>query len=188
MHVYIIDNGSKYTKSLTALFPESKTTIIGYSEIDKHSVSDTDIVVLSGGHGNPVLWHSKEYAQEIQLVQSHSGPVIGICLGFQLLVHVFGAHFHLLEKRRKGLYKIKTTVNSDILPINAEYTVYENHNWSAQKVSSPLISLATSEDGVEIVKHIDRPIYALQFHPEGEGKNDGRMILRTILNAVDFDV
>ena len=183
MRVFIIDNGSKYIDSLATIFLSYETRIVRYDQIDNYIINDEDMIILSGGHGNPVLWHPKEYAQEIRLVESHKGPVIGICLGFQLIVHVFGSHFHLLSERRKGLYNIETTMEADGILDLRQYTVYENHNWSASKVIQPLISLAVSEDGVEIIKHDTRQIYAMQFHPEEDGVHDGKYILSSIINA-----
>lgn len=182
MRVFIVDNGSLYLDDLMSIFEGYEVVCVNYAEIDRSRLETDDLVVLSGGHSDPVLWHGKEYELESELVRHHQGPIIGVCLGFQLIAHLFGSHFHLLEARRKGPLVIKATPNaSDLLP-EAEYAVYENHNWSAPRVGKPLLALATSEDGVEIVKHENRNIYAVQFHPEATKGGDGREILRLIMD------
>lgn len=184
MRAIIIDNHSKYTDDLLRLFGEYETVVVEYQQIDSREIRSDDLVVLSGGHGHPVLWHPDEYAQETALVREHEGPVIGICLGFQLVAHMFGAHFHMLEQRSKGLREIQTT-EAGLLDA-ATYHVYANHRWATPKVPKPLLELARSDDGVEIVKHMSRPLYAVQFHPEyaGDKAHQGTEIIKRILQDI----
>lgn len=112
------------------------------------------------------------------------GPIIGICLGFEMIVHSFESHLHLSGSRVSGLVTIRSTKNSEVLLGQNNYTVYESHNWEAKKVSKPLLSLASSDYGVELIKHELRPIYGLQFHPEHPSDIDGKKIFFQILSSV----
>lgn len=177
MHVFVIDNGSRYSEQLVHLFPADAVTRVGYGEIDRHVIHDDDTLILSGGHGHPVLWHEQEYAQEIELVRRHKGPIIGVCLGFQLIGHIYGSHFHLMSERRKGLAAIVTTQEGESFLGSQQYEVYENHNWAMRTAEPPLLSLAMSSDGVEVVKHQSRPFFAVQFHPEHDSAGGGYDVL-----------
>jgi len=158
---------------------------ISYGELNSTAIGDTDLIVLSGGHQFTVLWHNKEYEDEIRLIQEHNGPIIGICLGFELIAHVFGSHLHSLGTKRKGEISITPVQPNAIVPAKTSLRVYENHTWSVQKLKSPLEALAVSEDGIEVMKHAARPIYGLQFHPE-KSSESGRAILANIVTHVSI--
>lgn len=172
MSLYIVDNKSKYVEELISLFSSYEPHIASYREIDRSSLQPDDIVILSGGHGSPVLWHDKEYAKELDIIKHHRGPVIGICLGFQLIAHAFDSSLHFLPERSKGEKEIYITEEGRGIFSRDRYTVYENHNWSVRQLKHPLVPLATSSDGVEILQHANLPIYGLQFHPEHNANND----------------
>jgi GMP synthase (glutamine-hydrolysing) len=180
MKTYIIDNGSKYIAELVRILDRLKPVLINYDSIDHSSIRDDDMIVLSGGHGYPVLWHDAEYRKEIDIIKNHTGPIIGICLGFELVSHVYGSHLHQLIQRRKGMVTIIPASKNSIVTDMHELQVYENHNWSVQKLKLPLIALARSSDGIEVMKHISKPIYGMQFHPEGK-EGSGSLILENIL-------
>ncbi len=179
----IVDNESKYTNALVKLLYHESPRIINYQDLDYKKFSKDDIVILTGGHGDPILWHKKIYYQEAKLVKKHKGPIIGICLGFELIAHVYGSHLHLLNTRRKGEIKL-TSTNAASLIIPPYVKVYENHNWSVSKLKKPLMPLAYSKDGIEILKHTRKPIYGLQFHPE-ESSSSGMALFNAILEQVN---
>ena len=182
MSIIIVDNGSSYTKNLAQFLQVESPTIISYEDLDPHNIPKGTTVLLTGGHQYPVLWHKKQYGKEAALIKKHKGPVIGICLGFELIAHTYGSHLHLLNERRKGEVTLIPT-GLGPLTIPASVAVYENHNWSVQKLKRPLRALARSEYGIEILKHSRKPIYGMQFHPEMSSKN-GAALLTAILDQV----
>jgi GMP synthase-like glutamine amidotransferase len=102
--IHIIDDGTKYIDNLTKSLALYRPSLVGYSEIDKSTIRSEDLVILSGGHGYPVLWHEKEYGHEIDIIKNHPGPIVGICLGFQLIAHVFGSHLHLHPRGTRSYF------------------------------------------------------------------------------------
>ena len=184
MRVVIIDNGSKYLPVLENIFADKQVSVYAYDKFNMTSLRSNDLVVLSGGHMSPVLWHNKVFAKEIELIRIHRGPIIGICLGFELITHVFGSHLHLMKQRRKGLVNVWPVKENELLADTTIVKVYENHNWAVQKVKQPLVSLVESEDGIEVLKHSTRPIYGLQFHPEADLRVGGQRIFKKIIESV----
>ncbi len=179
MRVIIIDNGSKHIRSLKKLLKSHEPIVIKSENLEVRGIKSDDMVVISGGHKVPVAWHNREYAKQIQILNDHRGPIVGICLGFELITHVFGSHLHMLAKRESK--KVTLQSISDSRPHGGvkNVKVYESHIWSVQQVARPLVALARSKDGIEIIRHVDRPIYGFQFHPGVSGKRG-----KAIFNAV----
>ncbi len=185
MNAYIIDNGSFYTKQLGELLSIYETVVLPFDDIQLSSIKPGSLVVLSGGHVMKVQWHDKQYAKEIDIIQHHDGPIIGVCLGAQLIAHVYGEHLHSLVENRKGVVKIRSSDTANPLFRGVkEMKVYENHHLSIRQLHRPLIGLAQSDDGVEIFRHEDKPIYGIQFHPEVMKGNDGKQIFEAILSGL----
>lgn len=181
MKTYIIDNGSALIHQLTELFSSSHPIVINYGDVHKMKIPKKSLVVLSGGHGIPVLWHEKEFHDELQLIKTHDGPIIGICLGMQLIAHAYGSSLHLLKHPATGVKKVEPQgTNNDIVGLTPQY-VFEHHHWSVPKTHAPLQTLATSMFGVEMLRHVNKPIYGMQFHPESAEGRDGRRILRRLM-------
>lgn len=191
MAIIIIDNGSNRVEQLADILRTYETKIIKFEELKGIEVSKNDLLILSGGHGGTVLWNSSLYSEEFSIVKDHKGPIIGICLGFELIAHVFGSHLHLNKRRflsssrKVRKMRIVAEPGSDILGDLKHAEVIESHNWSARKVISPLKSLATSKDGVEIFTHRTKPIYGFQFHPESRYDNgEGKAILINLVSKL----
>jgi GMP synthase-like glutamine amidotransferase len=185
MNIFLVDNGSSFTPYLKELLSEfGIVSVHAYDELASEALESQDLLVLTGGHGLPVLWHEKEYHNEAKLIKNHKGPIIGICLGFELIAHLYGAHLHFLDERHKGEVKIQLTPEGEHLSDSKELTVFESHHWSVRELEKPLVSLATSKDGVEIFKHKDKPIYGLQFHPDAGRQDDGASILLRVITSI----
>jgi len=186
MKTYVVDNGTLYKDNLLRLVAQYNPILVDYQSLDYRELNSNDLVILSGGHNDPVLWHDDAYQQEIDIIKHHPGPIIGICLGFELICHVFGTHLHFMGERRKGLIPISQSIENDLVPNHMTVKCYENHNWSVIKLEKPLEALAHSADGIEVLRHTDRPLLGMQFHPDAE-QGDGAMIFRKMLHSVVED-
>ncbi len=184
MTVYLINNGSGLINELITLLEPYEPIIIDRDKLSNFYPNDNDLLILSGGHEIPILWHNKEYADELNLVINHKGPIIGICLGFEIITHAYGGHLHKLSQRLHRVIDIFNVDNNNIVPEDTQISVFESHIWSVAEVSSPLIALAESDEGVEIIKHESKPIYGLQFHPEHVIESNGYLIFEKIINEI----
>lgn len=106
-------------------------------------------------------------------------------MGFEVIAFTYRAKFLHLKERVLGLKTISVNINHTIFENRKQFNAIENHKWSVQEVNVPLEVLATSDTGVEVIKHISKPIYGVQFHPESpkEG-NDSKFILDNILKEI----
>jgi anthranilate/para-aminobenzoate synthase component II len=136
---------------------------------------DKDLVVLSGGGGEGFelkdifrgkLW----YADEIDFVLSCEKPILGICMGFEVISAAFGSKVEHMGKLIKGFQPAKLTATGREKVNKGELRQYEWHQYGVKDVLSKHFEvLAYSDTGLEMIKHRRRPIVATQFHPEKGG-------------------
>ncbi|MBL8030873.1 MAG: gamma-glutamyl-gamma-aminobutyrate hydrolase family protein [Candidatus Doudnabacteria bacterium] len=163
----LIDNGSSYIKNLQLLLQEAGlgSVIIDYENLNESFVHEADLTVLSGGHKYTIANHADYYSRELELIRTANKPIIGICLGFELVAVAFESVLRYLPMKDKGLREIQVSLPDSIFD-RQNFTVYESHQFAVPSVPSPLVALATSAHGAEIIKHESKPMYGFQFHPE----------------------
>jgi len=193
LNVLLIDNDTHYKQKLRALLKDHTLTIIDYTQISQIEQTDYDVIVLSGGgiktedgRRRSLKRFSHLYEDQIALVNEAKVPVIGICLGCQIIGHAYGAKLSRQFKiRRKGLSDIVAIRQSKIMGGLNEATVFQSNRWIITDLPEELICIAASDEGAEIIRHRSKPLYGVQFHPERRaGKNDGAKLFNNILKVL----
>lgn len=185
--ILLIENGSRHTRALAHRLGEHEVRRVKYRNLSAGDIAKADIIVLSGGHPS-VLYHSWFYRKQVDLIRTSSRPIIGICLGFELIVRAFGGRLYRLKRKAHGLRLI--TVAPGFPAFGGPLLrIWEAHKWAATFTPESVFEIvASSQYGSEIIKHRSKPIYACQFHPEVDSPlNDGPQVLRTILGMIDLD-
>lgn len=153
----------------------NKCNYIGIMLYDKYNYIDTNIlekldgIIFQGG-----IDIYPYYNQILEYAINHNIPVLGICMGMQLmgLYSVNGIeedlvkinnHFdtnHLIKNKENSLlYKLY----GEIMEVNSR------HNYTLDNVSFPFVIGSLSEDNViEEIEYIDDNhfVVGIQFHPE----------------------
>ena len=185
MKILLINNETKHLKELQALLKQHEIINIKFNEINLSEISNYDIAILTGSSSYPVLGNEDKYKKEINLIKSLEIPIIGICLGFELIGHAFGATLILLNEKKKGTVTIKILKQDKIFKDVPNFKVFEAHRWCIKEMPNTLTPLAKSKDGIEIIKHKNEEIYGLQFHPSlYTDKMCGDEIFINILNKI----
>lgn len=166
MKILVINNNTSYVEQLRKLFLPNKVDVIDWDFINSERVRIYDLIVLSGGHPNSIKYQHELYEKELRLILRLDKPILGICLGFELIVYAFGGKLKEMLHKEKGSLKIKVIKKDLIFKDITELEVYESHRWVADSLPEELEELARSRDGIEIVRHKTRFIYGFQFHPE----------------------
>lgn len=167
MRILIIDNQTTHREELIALF-DSIPDVITKKELAKRDPSGYDLIVLSGGSKVPtVLNHPEEYIEEINFVKNSTKPVLGICLGCEIIVKAFEGELQELDTTHTGTLSLEITNAALKEKIKkSEIQVYESHRVGMQTAPPDFEVCASGDHGPEIIKHLTRPIIGIQFHPE----------------------
>jgi GMP synthase (glutamine-hydrolysing) len=181
MKILIIDNGAKHLGKLKDLLRENEIEI--YPLFSKYPRAENyDLVILSGGGQLSIVTNPEIFTEEINLIKKCKVPIIGICEGCEIIAYAFGSRLEFNKPKNKGVKKIEM-VNHDFVNIIGPIEVYEAHFWAIKETGEYLTGIAKSERGWEIIKHKDRCIYGLQFHPEMfVDKTQGDEIFKKIVN------
>ncbi|MCC7289057.1 gamma-glutamyl-gamma-aminobutyrate hydrolase family protein [bacterium] len=193
LNVLLIDNDTHYKQKLRNLLAAHDLTVIDYTQIGEIEQTDYDVIVLSGGgiktedgRRRSLKRFSHLYEDQIKLVKEAKVPIVGICLGCQIIGHAYGAKLSRQFKiRRKGLSDIVTIRHSAVMGDLQEATVFQSNRWIITDLPDDLICIAASDEGAEVIRHRSKPLYGVQFHPERRvGKNDGAKIFNNILKVI----
>ena len=164
--VLIVDNGTKHLRKLKQLLAGHDVRVVRWNTDINAAARNADLVVLSGSSLAPVRGHTRRYRRELAFIKTTKKPIIGICLGFELIATAFGASLKLLKQKRHGFITIVPLRRDIAFSARRPLRVVERHRWVVASVRVPLVPLARSADGIEAVHHRTRPIYGFQFHPE----------------------
>ncbi len=142
-------------------------------------------LIISPGPGWP-----KDAGRSEEAVQYFKGkiPILGVCLGHQAICEVYGATVTYASRLMHGKQSICTVEDDPIfagLSGEGKLKVARYHSLSAKKETIPeeLSVIAVSDDDGEImaVKHKDKTVYGMQFHPESILTPEGVQLLSNFI-------
>ena len=164
MKTLLIDNGSTLTPKLASLSP-GKEDIVRYDAIpDK--LDEYSLIILSGSSEFSVLGNEEKLSREIELIKNANIPIVGICLGHELIARAFDATLELLSESCFGMTNVDVVKQHPMFGGRANFSVYEKHQYGVTAVQEPLEVLAVTEQFIAVMKHKTKSIYGFQFHPE----------------------
>ena len=123
---------------------------------------EPDALILSGGPSMERIGLCENYVNEIDL------PILGICLGHQLIAKTFGGEVGAGKHGGYADVEVEILDEDDILVGMAPKTsVWASHADEVLKMPENFIQLARSDIcEIEAMRHPDRPLYGVQWHPE----------------------
>ena len=172
---YVRQTGAEVTTVRTPVPPETFESF------------DPDLVLLSPGPGMPSDFNC---AATIAACERRGLPMFGVCLGLQAMVEAHGGELERLSVPVHGKpsrIAIEGNGGAIFSGLGDEVTVGRYHSIAAKEGALPkgYRVTARSEDGtVMAVEHRDRPIAAVQFHPESIMSLGGDAGLRMVENAL----
>jgi carbamoyl-phosphate synthase small subunit len=181
----VLDCGVKYNILRELAQLGARTTVFpATASPDDLLENDPDGVFLSPGPGDPRLLG---YAVEtVRAVVETGKPVMGICLGNQLLGGAFGGKtFKLPFGHRGANHPVKD------LPSGRVVITSQNHGYaldpdSLTDAAVEVTQINLNDGTVEGLRHKDLPVFSIQYHPEASpGPTDSRFFFEQFLRNID---
>jgi carbamoyl-phosphate synthase small subunit len=176
-HVAIMDFGIKENILRSFKKRGCKLTIFpANAKAEKILKENPDLIFLSNGPGDP-----EDLTEAIDTIKELIGkkPIVGICLGHQLLALSLGGSTEKLKFGHRGCNHPVKDIEE-----NKVYITLQNHGYVVKDLPPDMVETHVSvNDGtIEGMKHKTLPIYSVQFHPEASpGPSDANNIFDKFL-------
>ncbi|MBS0185364.1 MAG: glutamine-hydrolyzing carbamoyl-phosphate synthase small subunit [Proteobacteria bacterium] len=184
LKIVVVDFGVKYStlKSLTS-FGAEVIVVPFSSSYEKIIAHHPHGIVFSNGPGDPRFVDPSIFKMMEKLLQENL-PLLGICLGHQLLSLIHNAEIIKLNCGHHGINHPVQDLHSKNILITSQ-----NHEYAVKESSLPKCLTPTYRslfDGsLEGYRVKEKLIFSIQFHPEaGPGPQDATFILSDFLKIV----
>ena len=187
----MIDNYDSFTYNLVQYFGELGQEVCVYRN-DEISISEIETlkpkyIVISPGPCTP-----NEAGISLELIEKLAGkiPILGVCLGFQAIVQVFGGNIIGAQKIMHGkVSPIHHTGKGVFKNLKNPLNATRYHSLVAEKPTLPdcfEVTAWTNKENADIeeimgVRHKSYAIEGVQFHPESILTEHGHQMLNTFL-------
>ena len=184
--ILLVDNYDSFTYNLAHLFGALGVDVV-VRRNDEIDADDAERLapahlVVSPGPGRPANAGASE---AIIRRLAPTTPTLGVCLGHQAIVEVFGGE---VGYARELVHGKACTVRHDgkglFAGLPSELEVGRYHSLAATRIPDELEPTAFADDGeVMAVRHRTLPIVGVQFHPESVLTPDGPELARNFLEG-----
>lgn len=214
--ILLIDSYDSFTNNLAQLIKRTtqKKVVIIHNDTFKPSEYESfradylphfEYLVIGPGPGSPgnqkdtgiITWLLNQYRDKEQFPAI---PILGICLGYQCICHVFGCEVNRLDKVRHGqifdicpvdtgnnpLYPPKLVKDGQkkySFPSVRYHSLYVDHSSLSQEIIPLAYCLdehnSESKSILMAARHRDLPFYGVQYHPESICSSEGEELIKT---------
>ena len=184
--IILIDNYDSFTFNLYHYLSSLKVNVdvIRNDQITSNQILKRryNKIVISPGPGNP-----NQSGNCLKIVKSlyKKIPILGVCLGHQIIGQVFGSK--IIQAKRLMHGKTSKIISKKVgilknLPKSFEATRYHSLIIDKKSLSNHLEITAESEDGLIMgVQHKNYDVHGVQFHPESIKTKLGIKILKNFI-------
>lgn len=186
----LIDNYDSFTYNLVHYFGElgADVKVVRNDAIDVQQAMALrpSAIVLSPGPCDPS--QAGICLAMVSAAADANVPLFGVCLGHQAVGEAFGAkvvrHSEIVHGKMGHIVHTGASVFAG-LPSPFEATRYHSLVVERESLPAELEITAELEDGTIMgLRHREKPIHGVQFHPESIASEHGHALLKNFLNTV----
>lgn len=199
MRTIILDNYDSFTFNLYQYIAELGGSPEVYRNdeltLEEIKAKNPSHIVISPGPGNPEKKSDFGICSEVILKLGQKIPLLGVCLGHQGIINVFGGKVITAPEIMHGKRSMIKHLGENIFKnIENPTEVMRYHSLIGEEKSLPNCleitakTIKNKDSKFELimgVKHKKFPIYGIQFHPESIGTPEGKKILKNFLAISD---
>ena len=184
--VIVLDFGGQYNQLIARRVRECNVYCEIYSyktDIEKIKEIQPKGIIFTGGPNSAYLPDSPTYTKEIFEL---GVPILGICYGSQLMMHLLGGTVEKAPVREYGKIEVTVDRNSKLFENVSEKTIcWMSHNDYISKPAPGFEIIAhTADCPVAAVENTEKKLYATQFHPEVLHTKEGKKMLSNFVYNV----
>lgn len=185
--IVIIDNYDSFTYNLYQYIGEIQSDIKVYRN-DKITLEKLNHMNISHLIVSPGPKFPKDAGISVEAIRNIGKkiPTLGVCLGHQAIAEAFGGKIIQGKKAVHGkISKIHHNGDDLFKGLDNPLNVMRYHSLVVDRQLLPSTLKITAEsidEEIMGIKHIEYPIYGLQFHPESISTDRGKDMLKNFLN------
>lgn len=183
MRTLLIDNHDSFTYNLyqyLAVANDEEPLVVRNDEMPWEAVEKLgfDNIVISPGPGRPQ--RPADLGISADALRYADVPVLGVCLGHQAMAHACGGTVDLAVRPMHGRLDRISHAQKDLFRgIPDRFEAVRYHSLAVTHLPSSLEPLAWTSDGTLMaLRHVARPWWGVQFHPESICTEFGARLLR----------
>ena len=187
MKIILIDNYDSFTFNLYHYLSSlsANVVVVRNDKIDSSIIlkKKYDKIVISPGPGYP-----NHAGNCLKIVKNlfKKIPILGVCLGHQIIGQVFGSKIVQAKQLVHGKTSTIISKNKGILknlPKKFEATRYHSLIVEKKTLTKNLEVTAETKDGIVMgIQHKNYNVHGVQFHPESIKTKYGLKILKNFIN------
>jgi GMP synthase (glutamine-hydrolysing) len=176
--IYVVYNHGQYNHLIHRMLRDLDVeTRLVQNDTDAKDLMDVDGLVLGGGPSIEKAGNSFIYLDELDV------PVLGICLGLHIIAKHFGGEVKTGDVGGYAEVEIQLLKDDELFSGFPEsFTVWASHADEVKRMPENFIHLAQSKIcRFEAIRHPDRPVYGVQWHPEVYHSQYGEELYRNFI-------
>ena len=184
--VIVIDFGGQYNQLVARRVRECNVYCEIYSyktDIEQIKAMHPKGIILTGGPNSCYEEDSPTYQKELFELGI---PVLGLCYGAQLMMHILGGKVEKAPVREYGKTKVYVDKSSPLFADVAETTIcwMSHFDYISQAAPGFRIIAHTTDCPVAAAECLDQKLYAIQFHPEVLHTVEGTKMLYNFVRGI----
>ncbi len=192
MRVLLLDNYDSFVYNLLDYVGKMGAEAIvlrsNRTSLEEVLALSPDRIIISPGPGHPSQRRFVGVSPDVLTTISKDTPTLGVCLGHQLIAHVFGGRVVRAGRIMHGKTSMVEHSGEGIFRgVENPMEATRYHSLIVEEESLPrcLEVTARSMDDGEImaIRHQSLPIAGVQFHPESILTREGMKLLRNFLEG-----